>query len=179
MIHYFWEDLKPSIKVKMEQQDRASTSFEEMVQRAVNVEAKAGLRSSTMVRDSDAHYFKGHCPSYNISSKVQSQGSNNKDFSRSKEPKFKNSKPAPSRNDAAIESAKKEDRKDKKKRFRRQRREHTEEQKEQTLATGINKAASKKKLKVRCFNCDKKDYYANNCIKPPKNYCWSRQPLCR
>ena len=33
----------------MEQQDQASTSFEEIVQRIVNAEAKAGLRSSTMV----------------------------------------------------------------------------------------------------------------------------------
>ena len=49
MIHYFQESLKPSIKIEMEQQDRASTSFKEMVQRAVNAEAKAGLRSSTIV----------------------------------------------------------------------------------------------------------------------------------
>ena len=33
----------------MEQQDRESMDFEEMVQRAVNAKAKAGLRSSTMV----------------------------------------------------------------------------------------------------------------------------------
>ena len=69
----------------------------------------------------------------------------------------------------AIESAKKEDKKDKKKKFQGQRREYTKEQKEQTPATGINKAASKRKLKVRYFNYNKKGYYANNCTKPPKN----------
>ena len=100
---------------------------------------------------------------------MQSQGSNNKDSSRSEEPKPKDPKPAPPRDDAAAEPAKKEDMKDKKKRFRGQKREHMGEWKEQTPATGVNKAAPKKKLKVRCFNCDKKDHYANNCIKPPKN----------
>ena len=36
MIYYFREGLKPFIKVEMEQQDRESMDFEEMVQRAVN-----------------------------------------------------------------------------------------------------------------------------------------------
>ena len=53
MICYFRVGLKPSIKVEMEQQDREAIDFKEMVQRAVNVEAKAGLRSSAMIRDSD------------------------------------------------------------------------------------------------------------------------------
>ena len=71
MICYFWEGLKSSIKVEIEQQDRALTSFEEMVQRAVNAEAKAGLRSSIMVRDADSRCPRGHCPSQNTSTKVQ------------------------------------------------------------------------------------------------------------
>ena len=50
MICYFREGLNPFIKVKMEQQDRESMDFKEMVQRTVNAETKAGLRSSTMVR---------------------------------------------------------------------------------------------------------------------------------
>ena len=70
MICYFREGLKPSIKVEMEQQDQESMDFEEMVQRAVNVEAKVGLRSSTMVRELDARCPRGHRPSYNTSSKM-------------------------------------------------------------------------------------------------------------
>ena len=70
MICYFRKDLKPSIKVKMEQQDRESIDFEEMMQRTVIAEAKVGLRSSTMVRDSDARCPRGHHPSHNTSSKV-------------------------------------------------------------------------------------------------------------
>ena len=55
MICYFWEGRKSSIMIEMEQQDRESANFEEMVQRAVNLEAKVGLRSIIMVRDSDIY----------------------------------------------------------------------------------------------------------------------------
>ena len=71
MICYFREGLKPSIKVEMEQQDRESIDFKEMVQRVVNAKAKTGLRSSTIVWESDAHCPRDHCPSHNTSSKVQ------------------------------------------------------------------------------------------------------------
>ena len=140
-----------------------------MVQKAINAKAKAGLRSNTMVWDSDACCSRGHRLSHNTFLKMQSQGSNIKDFSRSKKPKPKDSKPALLCDNAVTEPAKKKDRKDKKKRFPGQKRKHTRERKEQTPATNVNKAVSKKKLKVRCFNCDMKGHYANNCIKLPKN----------
>ena len=106
---------------------------------------------------------------------MQTQGSSHKDSPHSKKPKPKDLKPAPSRNNVA-EPAKMEDRKEKKKRLRNQRREYTGEQ---TSATGVNIEAPKKKVKARCFNSNKKDHYANECTKPPKNKCWSRQPPCR
>ena len=136
--------------------------FEEIMQKAVNAEAKAGLRSSTMVQNSDARYPRGYRLSHNTSSKVQTQGS--------KEPKPKKPKPAPSRDDAA-EPAKKEDRKDKKKKLQNRRRERNE----QTPATDDNTKAPKKKKKKRdssevtCFNCNKKGHYSNNYTEPPKN----------
>ena len=165
MICYFREDLKPSIKVDMEQQDRESTNFEEMVQRAVNVKAKAGLKSSTMVRELDARCPRGHGLSYNTSSKVQTHGSSHEDSTHSKKPKSKDLKPAPLR-DKAAKPAKKEDRKKKKKGLRNQRREHTGEQ---TPATGVNTEALKKKVKARCFNYNKKCHYTNECTEPSKN----------
>ena len=79
--------------------------FEEMVQRAFNVEAKAGLRSSTMVQESDACCPKSHRPSHNTFSKVQTQGSSHKDSSRTEESRPKEAKltdgkaPAPPRSD--------------------------------------------------------------------------------
>ena len=71
MICYFWKVFKPSIKVEIEQQDRESIDFEEMVQKAVNAEAKAGLKSSIMVRDSDIHCPRDHRPSNSTALKVQ------------------------------------------------------------------------------------------------------------
>ena len=55
----------------MEQQDQKSIDFEKIVQRAVNMEGKAGLRSSTMVQNSDIRCLKGHCFSNSTASKVQ------------------------------------------------------------------------------------------------------------
>ena len=71
MICYFQEGLQPSIKVKIEQQDWESVNFEEMVQRAVNAEAKAGLKSTTMIQNSDIRCPRGYRPSNNTTSKVQ------------------------------------------------------------------------------------------------------------
>ena len=135
-----------------------------MVQKAVNAEAMAGLRSSIMVQDLNTHCPKGYRPSHNTFFKVQTQGSSHKNSPRSEKPKPKNPKPALSCDNAA-ELAKKKYRKKKKKRLRNQKWEHTE----QTLATGINIKGSKKKIKARCFNYNKKGHYTNECTKLSKN----------
>ena len=62
-------------------------NFEEIVQKAVNAEAKAGLRSSTMVWESDAYCPKSHHLSHNTFSKVQTQGTT------AKEPRTKEFQP--------------------------------------------------------------------------------------
>ena len=98
----------------MKQHNWASTKIEEIVQRAVNAKAKADLRSSIMVWDSNARCPKDHHLSHNTSLKVQTQGF--KDFFRSKKSKLWDLKAALVHDDMA-ELAKKEDRKDKKKRF--------------------------------------------------------------
>ena len=123
----------------------------------------AGLRSTTMVRDLDIYCPQGHRPSNNTTSKVQTQGTAVKDSSRPEEPKTKDPKSVPPRDDSA-EPAKKED---KQKRWKPQQ-ERTREPKE-TSATGNNTVdASKKKKKrdtskVTCFNCNKKGHYASDC----------------
>lgn len=58
MIWYFKENLDPFIKVEMEQQNQASTVFEEMIQKTINVEGKASLLPSAMVWDVDSHYLR-------------------------------------------------------------------------------------------------------------------------
>ena len=67
--------------------------FEEMMQKAVNAKAEAGLKPSIMVWKSDAHYPRGHRPSHNTFSKVQTQGTTAKK-PRTKESKLKEAKQA-------------------------------------------------------------------------------------
>ena len=170
MICYFQEGLKPSIKVKMEQQDRESMDFEEMVQRAINAESKAGLRSSAMIRDSDIHCPQSHRLSNNTASRVQTQGTTAKD-SHKEEPKVKEVKPTLSRAAEASEPLE-QARKEKKRKKHSKRRD----KKEQTPASTANvtEVQQKKKKKnqdrdvseVTCYNCNKKGHYANTCTKP-------------
>ena len=114
----------------MEQQDRESMDFEEMVQKAVNAEAKAGLRSSTMVRNSDIRCPKGLRLSNSTTAKVQIQGTKD---SHPEEPKVKETRPAPSRAEASEPS--KQARKEKKKKRHQERRD---KDKDQTSASTVN-----------------------------------------
>ena len=82
---------------------------------------KASLRSSAIVWDFDAYYFRSQCSSYNTSLKMQTQ--NFKDSFCYKVPKFKDLKYAPLCNNI-TEPAKK---KDKKKKFQEYRQKRTKE----------------------------------------------------
>ena len=165
MICYFQESLKPSIKVDMEQQDQVSSSFKAIVQKAVNAKVKAGLRSSIMVQDSDAHCPRSHRPSHNTFSKVQIQEITAKK-PRAEEPRPKEAKqtdgkaPAPPRSDEPVKPTRQE----KKKEYRKKKKN----QKNSSPATGDN-AIKGKKDDRKCYNCQKKGYIAKNCPEPLKN----------
>ena len=132
MICYFREGLKPSIKVEIKQQDWESMNFEDMVQKTVNAEAKAGLRSSTMVRDSNICCLRGHCLSISTASKIQTQKTTANDFYL-KELKVKNVKPTSSWAAEASKPLKQTCKKKKKKRHPGKR-----DKKEQTPASTAN-----------------------------------------
>ena len=149
-------------------------NFEEIVQRAVNTEAKAGLKSSIMVQDLDIRCLRNYRIFNSSASKVQTQETIAKNSSSPKKPKTKETKSV--RTDVAepLEQDKKDkkDRWNKKRRFREHRWDHTEEQKKQTPATSTNvtDAGSKKKYaNITCYNYDKKGHYLKSCPKPPRN----------
>ena len=124
-----------------------------MIQKAVNAKAKAGLKSSTMVRDSDIYCLWGHRPSHNTSLKVQTQETTAKKLytkeSRPKKMKLINGKTfAPSRSDESV-----------KLNHIKKKRKWLKKKKNSILATGNNAIESKKKLtpgdtsQVTYYNC--------------------------
>ena len=130
-----------------------------MVQRAVNAEAKAGLRSSAMVQDLDICCPRGHRPSNSTISKMQTQGTTAKK-PRLKKFKSKDTKAVRANAAELLEQDKKvkKDRQNTKQRFWEKR------EPKEIPATGDNAInAFKKNLrkkrdisKVTCFNCNKK-----------------------
>ena len=142
MICYFWEGLKPFIKIEIESQDRESLDFEKMVQRAVNSEAKASQRSRTMVLELDAHCPRGHRSSHSTSSKVQTQGTT------AKEPRTKESRPkeAKSTNGKALTLPRSDE--PAKPNRKKKKREWLKKKKDSSPATGDNVIEAQKKKRT-------------------------------
>ena len=57
IIRYFREDLKPFIQVEMEQRGCELDSFEELVKKAKDAEAKAALRPRAYAQDTDQYFL--------------------------------------------------------------------------------------------------------------------------
>ena len=62
MIEYFWKGLCPSVQVKIEQCGRELNSFEEIIEKAVDTEAKVALRPCSYSCNIDQYYFQGSRP---------------------------------------------------------------------------------------------------------------------
>ena len=63
MIWYFWEGLRPSVRIKIDQRGRELDSFKELVKNIVDAETKAALRPHSYARKTDQHYLRGSRPS--------------------------------------------------------------------------------------------------------------------
>ena len=70
MVRYFEEGLKPSIKVEIDQEATHLDDYEGLVVKVVRAEAKAGLRPSSYVRETDQQVFRGNRPAYTTAHKV-------------------------------------------------------------------------------------------------------------
>ena len=62
MIRYFREGLRPSVRAKLDTRGRNLDSWEEAVEKAVNVKAKASLQSSSITRNIDSRCPQGNKP---------------------------------------------------------------------------------------------------------------------
>ncbi len=62
LIHYFREELRPSIRAKLDHQKQDLDAWEKVVEKAGDVKAKANLQPLFYVRDINDKCPKGHCP---------------------------------------------------------------------------------------------------------------------
>ena len=172
MVRYFEESLKPSIKAEMDQDASHLDDYKELVAKTVRAEAKAGLRPSSYIRETDQQVPRGNWPAHTTAHKVQTQGAmkdHRGDDSKAKVSTSTQEVTTQRTNDAeGSEKARKE-----KKKSRRNRRRNQEDS---TPATGVNKAEvgdhrTKKKdiSEISCYNCNKKGHYSNKCPEPRKS----------
>ena len=62
MIRFFRKGLKPLVRAQIEQRSRESDSWEELVEKAVNAKAKAGLLPTSLTRYMDERAPCGNRP---------------------------------------------------------------------------------------------------------------------
>lgn len=149
-----------------------------MVQKTVNAEVKADLKSSIIVQNLDIYCLRSYHPSNSTSttSKVLTQGTTAKEsYSKDSRPKKKKltykKAPVPTQT-SEIFRLRQEKKNDKKRKFWEYKQDFIGEQKEQTLATSVNTTEAdlkKKYLDIIYYNCDKKDHYSKSYPEPPKN----------
>ena len=162
MVKYFEESLKPSIKAEIDQDASHLDDYEELVAKAVRAEAKAGLRPSSYVRETNQQVSQGNRPAYTTAHKVQTQGAMNDHCGD--ESKAKASMPTFTQNSEPSDKS----RKDKKKKQHKAKRDSIP-------ATGVNKAevgdhrAKKDISESSYYNYNKKGYYSNKCPEPRKS----------
>ena len=184
MIRYFREGLKPSIKAEIDQRDRELDSFEELVQKAVNAEAKAALRPCSTTREMDQHCPWGTWPAN--STVAKGQGNSLKDPRVKAKPKSRaqeskattrdsdsEDEPTPSQSlhrssHHSLQSHPSEqvratsDKKTRREKKQQRRRDYERAQ----INSGTPNASGRTPqdlADVACFNCDRKGHYARNC----------------
>ena len=72
LIRFFREGLKPSITAQMEQRGRELDSWDQMVEKAIDAEAKASLQPASFIREMDQRCPRGNRPTHTIAAKASS-----------------------------------------------------------------------------------------------------------
>ena len=173
LIWIFQDGLKPSITAQMEQRRRENDSWEKLVKKAIETEAKIGLLPLSFIRDMDQRCSRGNRPA--TMSKSQTSSSQDLWDKPSSKKTTSSNKPLHS---SWSENGDTSDKKARKKKKTKQRHRDAEQAgKNSTPATGVNVSCSANKTHPRrkdpslitCYNCNKKGHYADHCSEPKKN----------
>ena len=109
ILRYFRKDLKTSVLGELKHQDLELESFNPIIKKAVDVEAKSALLPRTSTKKMDQHCSRGNQPANSIVAK--SQGSVMKN-PRSKEPKVRGTKSLGCQQSEYFKKARKEKKKE-------------------------------------------------------------------
>ena len=141
--------------------------------KTVRAEAKASLRLSSYVRETDLQILRESRPTHTTAHKVQTQGA----VTRGDKSKTR----APASTPAQDSEPSNKSRKDKKKKHYREKKDSREPREDSTTpASGVNTAevggggkSSRRNRKdpseVTCYNCNKKGHFADKCREPRKS----------
>ena len=147
----------------MEQRGREKDSWEELVEKAIDAEAKASLQPSSFIRDMDQCCPRGNRPAHAIVTKSHASSARDPRDEPSEKAQYK---PPHSSRPHFLRSKNGEtsDRKARKEKKKHRRQEQA--RKDSTPATG---GACKDLSHITHFNCDKKGHYADKCTEPRKD----------
>ena len=159
LIYYFQKMLYPSIWTQLDNRGQNLDTWDEVVEKAVNVKVKASLQPLSKTKEINSRYSKSYRPSTKKNKNNASRGHCNKTFTNDKDK-------AKSHNSSIVNQPQTQaSKKDKRGCW------------ESYLATEVNitKIAKKNKEKdkdlsyVKCYTCKQKDHYANKCLEKSKN----------
>ena len=168
MIGYFQESLRPFIQAQLDVRDRDLDFWDEVVDKTVDVKAKASLQAPSGTREMDSRYPRGQRP-------IKKEDKDSRDYEKNK---FSQNPPT-NTSSSGTQSSLAQPKKEQNSRSRRGE-PRRQGQGQNTPATGVNATAVRKDKdkdkdkkdfsNIEYYTCKQKDYYANKCPKKePKN----------
>ena len=166
MIRYFREGLRPSIRAQLDVRDRELDSWDEVVDKTVDAEAKASLQAPSGTREMDSRCPRGQRP-------TKKEDKDSRDYEKNKS----SQNPPTNTSSSGTQSSPAQPKKEQNSRScRREPRQQSQGQ--NTPTTGVNATAVRKDKdkdikdlsNIECYTCKQKDYYTNKYPeKEPKN----------
>ena len=177
MIRYFWEGLRPFIRAQLDVRDWDLDSWDEVVDKTIDAEAKANLQAPSKTKEMDSRCSRVQRP-------TKKEDKDSRDYKKNKS----SQNPPINASLSGTQSSPAQPKKEQNSRFR-QERSRRQGQGQNTPATSVNATAVRKNKNkdkdkkdfsnIECYTCKQKGHYANKCPKKElKNWCRSWQPLC-